>query len=506
MTRLLYIVVFLSVGPAVLAQAPGWVEGASAEFPSAEYLTGLGIATVHKDSAQETTAAHAYSAAKRDLIEKVRVRVQASTESIRQQTDQNYSALYASTVASSSELEIVGLHRRDYVDHQKRRHYVWVYARKPEVIRHHRAQQRQQAQQLQALFAEAQECRAAGRRGKAEQLLLRCRPMVAKLTNSASVLRSLGADAPAADPVTARQLEQALEGLVREEVTSLPDLAYVLVNQLRQSQEAVLSKVMVLPPVYRQSPMASQFSRQFKAMLEHEMVNHARWSTVARPDVRFANGAPGARYRVRGEYEALGDRLVINLYLEDIFTQEIIGMATATLPQQVVADAELSYIPPQFEARQGEQELFETESMLSHGIDLDVWTNKGRDALTYTEGETMDIFYRVNIPCYVRFVYHLADGQRVHFFDRQVSAAEVGQALRVPYDFVCDCTDAPCGVETLQMNARETPLPDLATKKINGYEFITEDLANVIRKNRINSEDDRSHYQAEKRLVITTMP
>ena len=257
------------------------------------------------------------------------------------------------------------------------------------------------------------------------------------------------------------------------------------------------------PLVYEQSQMASPFSQQFKPMLEHELINNARWSTVAPEDAHFAEGTSNALYSVRGVYESLGDRLTISLYVKDIFAQEIIGMATATIPRQVIEDAQLSYVPQQFEVRQGEQQLFEANDLPSRGIALDTWTNKGREALTFTEGETMEIFYRVNIPCYVRFTYHLADGRRVHFFDRQITEAEVDQVLRVPYDFVCDCTDAPCGVETLQMNARETPLPELITQEQDGYAFITENLESIIRKNR---DSANTSYQAEKRLVITTLP
>ncbi len=540
MIRTLYIASLLFLSQTLLAQVPDWVigKGTSARFPATEYLTGLGIATVHKDSAQETIAAQAYSAAKRDLVEKVRVKVQASTESVKQQTDQEFSAVYASIVASTSDLEITGLQKQTYTDRRQKLYYVWVYARKRNVVDNYRTKYEQQRKKLNMLFAEAQDYGASRDKSKAEQRLLACRPVLSECAKTASVLRSLGQPPPATeDAVTARQVEKALEALVSGEAKSLSDLAYSLAYQLKQSHEQPLSKVIVSPLVYEQSQMASQFSQQFKPMLENELINYARWSTVALEDASFAGGNPNALYSVRGVYESLGDRLTISMYVKDIFAQEIIGMATATVPRQIVDEAQLSYIPQQFEIRQGEQQLFEVDEVLSHGIDLDAWTNKGREALTFTEGETMEIFYRVNIPCYVRFTYHLADGRRVHFFDRQVTEAEVDQVLRVPYDFVCDCTDAPCGVETLQMNAQETPLPELVTQERDGYAFVTENLESIIRKNRGNSGQDApspgdpspgdpspgdpslgdpslgdpevplaNDYQAEKRLVITTMP
>ena len=510
MSRLVYLIALLLFSQRALSQAPAWVteQGDSSGFPAAEYLTGLGIATLHQDSAQERIAAQAYDAAKKDLIEKVIVRVRTSTQSAKQQTNDTYSALYTATVASSSDLEIVGLQKETYTDRRRDLHYAWVYARKQNVVDHYRAQHRQQTEQLRTLLVEAQRCVAANDKAKAEQHLLNCRPLVSARTKAAAVLRSLGQAPPTSgDSLTAQRVEQALESLVQGEVHTLPDLVYVLARQLQQAQPAPLSQVTISPLVYQQSAMASPFARYFRSLLEEELINGAHWSTVPSENLNFAAEPPGAQYHVRGVYEALGDRLAVSLYLEDLTRQEIVGMATATLPQRAVEEAQLSYIPAQYAVRQGEQKLFETDSVLSYGIDLELWTNKGRDALTFVEGETMEIFYRVNIPCYVRFVYHLANGQRVHFFDRQVTAAEVGQPLRVPYDFVCDCTDAPCGVETLQMNARETPLPELATQETDGYAFITENLASIIRKNRGNPEEDSAPtYQAEARLVITTLP
>ena len=416
--------------------------------------------------------------------------------------------MYASIVASTSDLEITGLQKQVYTDRRQKLCYVWVYARKDDVIHDYQATYEQQTDKLNALFAEAQDYKLAGNKAKAEQRLLACRPVVSELAKTASVLRSLGGTVPAReDAVAARQVEKALEGLVNSEVTSLADLAYVLANQLKQSSAEPLSKVILSPLVYQQSSMASQFSQQFKSMLENELIRYARWSIISPEDVSYAGGTPNALYSVRGVYESVGNRLMISLYVKDIFAQEIIGMATTTVPRRVVEEAQLSYIPQQFEIRQGEQQLFEATAAPSRGIDLEMWTNRGREALTFTEGETMEIFYRVNIPCYVRFTYHLADGRRVHFFDRLITEAETDQVLRVPYDFVCDCTEVPCGIETLQMNAQETPLPTLVTQESDGYAFITENLESIIRKNRSNPEENATnHYQAEKRLVITTMP
>jgi len=115
-----------------LAAQPEWVvhKGQSVRFPTDTYLTGLGIATWHPDSTAEAIARQSYAAAQKDLIEKVRVHIQASSESFKQQHEQSFSSSYQALVTSNSQLEIVGLQKESYHDQKKNLFYTWVYALK----------------------------------------------------------------------------------------------------------------------------------------------------------------------------------------------------------------------------------------------------------------------------------------------------------------------------------------------------------------------------------------
>ena len=79
----------------LLAQ-PDWVKGkgTSPRFPQAKFLTGLGSATWHKDSSEAAIARQAYAVAQKDLAEQVRVQIQSTSESFKQQTGQEFSSSY----------------------------------------------------------------------------------------------------------------------------------------------------------------------------------------------------------------------------------------------------------------------------------------------------------------------------------------------------------------------------------------------------------------------------
>ncbi len=490
----------------LLAQ-PDWVKGkgTSPRFPHAKFLTGLGIATWHKDSSEAAIARQAYAAAQKDLAEQVRVQIQSTSESFKQQTGQEFSSSYQALVTANSQLEVVGLQKETYHDRKQKLFYTWVYAPKQDVIANYQRKLGQANQQLKDKFAQAKRYAESGQKAEAEQQLLHCRTLLSQQAPWQALLLSLQPSVASAEPsVALSKIEEALHQLISERANSLDDLAYGLAYQLKQSLDEPLQRVVISPLLYRESEMASSFSYFFRDRLEQELIQYADWQTMRLDDVQFNQGSPTMRYTLRGIYEVSGDQLYLSLFVKDVFAQQVISMATARLDIAVVESAQLAYLPVRYEQNAAEQQQMEIYEVADNGIDLEVWTNKGDKALVFTEGERMNVFFRVNMPCHVRFVYHLADGRRVHFFDQYLTADQVGKPQELPYDFICDCTDAPCGIETLQINAQEEAFTPLATQDVGGYRFITEDLSSILQKNR-GMKQDEPMYRAEQRLVITTM-
>ena len=105
------------------------------------------------------------------------------------------------------------------------------------------------------------------------------------------------------------------------------------------------------------------------------------------------------------------------------------------------------------------------------GLEVDVWTDKGRDPVYYVRGETMKVFGRVNQPAYLRLLYILADRkytllQGNYYVDqsRVNTDVEIGE-------FVCA---PPFGAEILVVAARTEKFPPIEVYEENGYFFLVD--------------------------------
>ena len=135
---------------------------------------------------------------------------------------------------------------------------------------------------------------------------------------------------------------------------------------------------------------------------------------------------------------------------------------------------------------------------------MEIWTNKGDDNLLYTEGEKLKFYVRANKECYLRIVYHLADGQSVLMLDNYYIAENMtNKVVEIPFEFECA---EPFGIETLQANAQTVEFQKLLTTRNDGYDFIDESLNDVLLNTRgFKKVVSKDVQKAEKRLIFTTM-
>ena len=136
-------------------------------------------------------------------------------------------------------------------------------------------------------------------------------------------------------------------------------------------------------------------------------------------------------------------------------------------------------------------------------MSLEVWTNKGIDDLIFTKGEKMNVYVRVNLPCYVRFLYHLADGKRTMLLDNYyIDESKVNMVVQIPAEFECD---EPYGAEFLQAFARTDRFEPKETVESDGYKFLKEDLEKFLSSTRGMKRVKPGTMQTETRVVMTTM-
>ncbi len=132
-------------------------------------------------------------------------------------------------------------------------------------------------------------------------------------------------------------------------------------------------------------------------------------------------------------------------------------------------------------------------------LTFDLWTNKGRENLSFKEGEGMILFVRASRPAYVRVLYRFADETRVLLVDNfRINGESIGDAMKVG-EFTCV---PPFGSETLLAFAQDVPFPPLKTVSVDGYEILEEDLETVAAQTRGFKKGVIE--QAEYRLHIIT--
>jgi hypothetical protein len=141
--------------------------------------------------------------------------------------------------------------------------------------------------------------------------------------------------------------------------------------------------------------------------------------------------------------------------------------------------------------------------MIDGGLSVELWTNKGNENLLFTENERMNIFVRVNMPCYLRFIYHLANGQRALLQnDYFIDESKVNFVVTMPDTFYCT---PPFGAEVLQIIARTEKFDTIETETIDGYQILKEDLRKFIGTTRGFKKIKPTLMQREARLQITTV-
>jgi hypothetical protein len=159
--------------------------------------------------------------------------------------------------------------------------------------------------------------------------------------------------------------------------------------------------------------------------------------------------------------------------------------------------------PANYKAALADQKVFSRDEIAGGGLTLEAWTNKQTQGNLFTGGEAMKVLVRVNMPCYLRFIYHMADGKRVLLLDEYfMDASKVNVAYEIPQEFECA---APFGGEVLQLLARTGKFESIRTQQVDGYDYLQDELKNVVAGLRGMKAAKSKILQAEQRIVVTTM-
>ena len=333
-----------------------------------------------------------------------------------------------------------------------------------------------------------------------------------------------------------RQVIQRVKELESKTIVNLGDIAGAIKSQVDTQQISTLSgKVQLEPLTYRHDGLICHFSRDFSNVLQKQLKWHFvhRKRGFKRKNFNINRTDQGERYRFSGSCWENGDEITIRQTLRDLHTGEFLASSVVRFLNSQLREP-LALSPPNYQRFRKNKKTFKPQYFVSAskdpeiikpqelrksqfspvgGLEVEVWTDKGRDPVYYTKNETMTVFGRVNQPAYLRLLYILADDRKYtllqdnYYIDlsRINNDVEIGEFVCVP----------PFGAEILVVAARTERFPPIETYEENGYFFLVdqdpESAARALRgentrgMKRIPDENQTDFQHSEAQVVVVTI-
>lgn len=505
---------------------PDWVVnyGQSDKYDEQVYLTGfgeaLGISRESKEIAQENARA--------DLSQKVLVKIDSTVSNYQLEDGEETLQQFSTVTQSSSELQVMGLETLTYVRDSRKNpmSFALVYIERKKLAKLYQAEKKHLTSQILQLITLAEN--QDNPKYTSVQYYYQTWPLLDKLAEVQTILFSVSgtrifsdlasqdlADQPLI--LNKSQINRRIQQLSLHSIDNLDDVAGAIQFQLYQQFDLQHQQLLVQPFFYQDTRLSSRFARYFKQLLEGKLENsiqpHREFQAKSVNYEKDMAVSADADYIITGSYWEKEDNVQILAFCRSVQTGEIRASANVDFKRGMLKSS-LNLKPDNFEKIMSQQLAFEQEVIDSGQLKLEVWTDRGKNALLYSQGELMKIYLRTNRPCYVRLLYILANGQKTLLVDNlQINLESINRPLLVndllEIDFECT---SPFGAEMIIGVARNYPFDTIETTERDGYIFIDTDnpkhLANITRGTKgfkRRKRNDESIQQTETKLILTTV-
>ena len=505
---------------------PDWVVnyGQSDKYDEQVYLTGfgeaLGISQESKEIAQENARA--------DLSQKVLVKIDSTVSNYQLEDGEETLQQFSTVTQSSSELQVMGLETLTYVRDSRKNpmSFALVYIERKKLAKLYQAEKKRLTSQILQLITLAEN--QDNPKYTSVQYYYQTWPLLDKLAEVQTILLSVSgtrifsdlasqdlADQPLI--LNKSQINRRIQQLSLHSIDNLDDVAGAIQFQLYQQFDLQHQQLLVQPFFYQDTRLSSRFARYFKQLLEGKLENsiqpHREFQAKSVNYEKDMAVSADADYIITGSYWEKEDNIQILAFCRSVQTGEIRASANVDFKRGMLKSS-LNLKPDNFEKIMSQQLAFEQEVIDSGQLKLEVWTDRGQNALLYSQGELMKVYLRTNRPCYVRLLYILANGQKTLLVDNlQINLESVNRPLLVndllEIDFECT---SPFGAEMIIGVARNYPFDTIETTERDGYIFIDTDnpkhLANITRGTKgfkRRKKNNESIQQTETKLILTTV-
>lgn len=488
-------------------ETPNWVdkEDRNKYYPENFYLQGFSSKNITKQENVNEVLKKLSNYAKLNLIESVKVTINGMSELYINEADNNVKQVYKEIIASSATLDIAGLKIETWHNSRKKVAYAFAHANKHDLLTYYKDVVNRKIIMIE------QNIEMAGNANVKNDIQFSLKkyrenfPIFRELEEAQSICLALKPGNFFNDDMQInktlllkKQVDEGIRKLEKSNVLTLDDvcsfLAYTLNDQVKQINE----KIRLVNFTYQDTRMGSEFSLRLTHILQNKLIQDVNYNITTEANLLEEK----TTLMLFGTYwEELNDIKIIST-LKNIRTGNVLASAHVTLPKLWLDKNDISIKPESFEDAYVRMKYFNKDEIYGGDLNLELWTNKGDKNLVFTKGEKMKIFVRSNKECYLRIIYHLADGSAVLLIDNYyINSDKVNAVYELPYEFECS---PPFGIEILQVNAQTEKFSTLQTINKDGYNYIQNELNEILINTRGMKLADHL-MRAEQRIIITTL-
>ena len=482
--------------PALGASEPDWVaKGANpARYPADTHLTGFAM---FKGGSDPLGSAKGQAAA--DLAARITVRIESALRDEQEQKGDKYSQQVGSLTRTSTDVRLTGLTYETYMDGDR----AWALAVLPRAAAaaDRRRQRDQSIADTKAHLDSAQQAEADKKPSVALKEFYAARVSVAEAASHEQLARAIAAAGdPAATQLLTDLKKKATDGataLLGRPAATVREAIETLAQQLRQQGVVPGLRWTVTPLTYGTTTFSSVFGRQVGLDLDRSLATA----------VEGQEGAPSTDLNLvlGGNYIEGKQELRLAVWAREVKSGRAVAGAESAVPRSAVPE-ELPFVPQNLMQALRDQKILAVGEEVSGDLRVELWTNKGRSNLAFSEKDELKLHLRVNRPAYIRLVYLLAGGQKVPISQSYyLDATKVN--LDVEYPDAFEIT-RPFGVEHVQAVAfteKPEPLPTVK-QKVDGEDYDVVEDTNALVKHRGFKAKAAKAQTAEAVVEISTTP
>ena len=491
MNRFLAILIISLCTCKIFAQEPVWADQDYREsrYPHDKFYVGFSSPTVSKNEDMQKALNTAVSEARARLSESININILNKTEYFRKEIAKNadkYSLSYnfnsdfESKTLSTTENEISDLQQMEPVyDKKSGKVFALVYVEKNEILLKNQEIVNMNILSVSKIKSNAASLIDQSMESGALELLSSTEASFNEIKQAQSMIFCVSGSFYKKEEYFTLlndiyNLHTRIENSVK---LNLETACKMIVHALRNQTSPDFNNIIVLDSMnYENSSFASSLSQRLRSELGRQMVMNKY------PMAKQVTDLGNDYVTAEGDYfiENYAVKVIVSLIGQP--SGKILATASGYVSKKWLDDNGINYIPDEIRLlneKIDKRKKLLADEMHSGDIELSAWLNKYETLPVFQEGDTMNLYLRVNKPCYVRGLYFQADGVTTSLFDDfHVVGDMVGKPLDLADlkigEFIMG---GSLGKEDLMLAVSDKPFVKLNIEKkkfaINGKDYST---------------------------------